>query len=235
MSYDLIKTIEYLIESGKGDTGRLRYILNSFREQKHVYLSDQKYLENLLESCSFQKDEKTHEIRKSTYDSDLFKELLVEIRNLNKRLDEINRVKNAVNENEKSRTLENSQNFIQVDRLSKTTQKATKYKNENIPLILSIVLGLFGLPGIGHIYLGKAAKGFGIMSISLILVSSSVYFVSSMITHGDLNLFSILNSLVVVLIIGYLALYIFQIFDAKKTCMIYNKYLSEDGKLPLWW
>ena len=48
MVYDIIKIIEDKISSGEGDTGRLRFILNSLMKGKQLYLSDKKYLEGLI-------------------------------------------------------------------------------------------------------------------------------------------------------------------------------------------
>lgn len=47
-SHDVIKTLEDLINSGKGETGRLHYILHTLIKGKKLYSSDQKYVENLL-------------------------------------------------------------------------------------------------------------------------------------------------------------------------------------------
>jgi len=48
MSSDLIKSVIYLIESGKGDVGRLNYILNVLQDGKVLFASDKKYLETVI-------------------------------------------------------------------------------------------------------------------------------------------------------------------------------------------
>jgi len=48
MSSDLIKSVIYLIESGKGDVGRLNYILNALQDGKALFASDKKYLDTLI-------------------------------------------------------------------------------------------------------------------------------------------------------------------------------------------
>jgi len=48
MSSDLIKSVIYLIESGKGDVGRLNYILNVLQDGKTLFASDKKYLDTLI-------------------------------------------------------------------------------------------------------------------------------------------------------------------------------------------
>jgi hypothetical protein len=47
LSEDLIKTIQNLIDSKKGDKKRLDDILNTIKQGTPLYLSDYKYLENL--------------------------------------------------------------------------------------------------------------------------------------------------------------------------------------------
>lgn len=48
MSSDLIRSVVYLIESGKGDVGRLNYILNTLQDGKPLFASDKKYLDTLI-------------------------------------------------------------------------------------------------------------------------------------------------------------------------------------------
>ena len=48
MREDLASTIQQLIVLGKGDVGRLEYILDLLRKGKVLPISDQKYLENTL-------------------------------------------------------------------------------------------------------------------------------------------------------------------------------------------
>lgn len=48
MSEEMIKSIQKLIDSGKGDLKRLTEILNTLKQDTTLYLSDYKYLENLF-------------------------------------------------------------------------------------------------------------------------------------------------------------------------------------------
>jgi hypothetical protein len=48
MSSELIKSTIYLIESGKGDVGRLNYILNVLQDGKPLFATDKKYLDTLI-------------------------------------------------------------------------------------------------------------------------------------------------------------------------------------------
>ncbi len=53
MSEDMIKSIQDLIDSGKGDPKRLTEILGTLKQKTPLYMSDYKYLESL----TLQKDE----------------------------------------------------------------------------------------------------------------------------------------------------------------------------------
>jgi len=48
LSEDLIKTVQKLIDLGKGDSERLREILNTLKQGTTLYLSDYKYLQSLM-------------------------------------------------------------------------------------------------------------------------------------------------------------------------------------------
>lgn len=56
MSEELIKTVQNLIKSGKGDSKILHDILNILKQGAPLYLSDYKYLEGLTSSNEIQKD-----------------------------------------------------------------------------------------------------------------------------------------------------------------------------------
>ena len=64
MSEDMVKSIQKLLDSGKGDPARLTEILNTIKQKAPLYFSDYRYLEDL----SAQKEEsqiKTEEKSKS--------------------------------------------------------------------------------------------------------------------------------------------------------------------------
>ena len=50
MSEDLIKTVQKLIDSGKGDSNRLHEILNVLQRGTPLYMSDYKYVESLIKT-----------------------------------------------------------------------------------------------------------------------------------------------------------------------------------------
>ncbi len=47
MSEDFLKNVKTLLALGKGDTKRLREILDSMKQNNPVYMSDYKYVQNL--------------------------------------------------------------------------------------------------------------------------------------------------------------------------------------------
>jgi len=50
LSYKIVNHVEALIELGKGDIGRLVYILEKLKQNKSLYSSDQRYLENITKA-----------------------------------------------------------------------------------------------------------------------------------------------------------------------------------------
>ena len=56
MSTELVDSIKSLIENGKGDSGRLGYIIEVIKQGKKFYDSDRKYVGSLLETISNQSE-----------------------------------------------------------------------------------------------------------------------------------------------------------------------------------
>ncbi|MGB6462919.1 MAG: hypothetical protein WA799_08090 [Nitrosotalea sp.] len=48
MSEDFLKDVKTLLASGKGDTKRLREILDLIKQKNPVYMSDYKYIQSLI-------------------------------------------------------------------------------------------------------------------------------------------------------------------------------------------
>jgi hypothetical protein len=94
------------------------------------------------------------------------------------------------------------------------------WKSDSTTLLLAIILGLFGLSGIGHLYLGMIGRGVGI------LIAGIVLWVVGVVT--------IMFGVGVVLIIGYLVLFIWQIIDSRRLCREYNDYYEDHGEEPNW-
>ena len=92
-------------------------------------------------------------------------------------------------------------------------QRPPEWKSEGITLVLTIILGICGLGGIGHIYLGLIGKGIVILIVGIILL------VVTFFTLG----------------IGLIVLIPFAIwvvFDSRKQCKYYNDHLQRTGRPP---
>jgi hypothetical protein len=226
VSYDLVKSIRNLMQQEIGDAPRLEYILDRLEKGKYLYLSDQKYLENLLNENEMRA--RSHETEGEPHS---LEKLETDLKNLNTQLEKILQIRER---NEKT-----TSDFLRPveDPPKQTIADVTvrpQRKSEDITLVLSVVLGLVSLQGIGHIYIGKIARGAGILSLSLLLFTIWISYVTGIITKSSIPSFASFYFLPVIAA-GYLGLYVFQILDGRKLCATYNQYISEQGKRPPWW
>ena len=83
MSSDLVRSVLYLIESKKGDVGRLNYILNTLQNGRSLFTSDKKYLDTLI--STYVDSVKRREIGIST-GNDPIDELRSELKRVNEKL-----------------------------------------------------------------------------------------------------------------------------------------------------
>ncbi len=104
-------------------------------------------------------------------------------------------------------------------------------KDPGIAAALAIIGGLFGLPGIGHIYVGRIGRGL------LILFSGVILFVIWILvvifsTLGGVS--GVLGALVlgIIFIIGYIVIWFWQIFDAHHLAQRYNEIVNATGREP---
>ena len=95
-------------------------------------------------------------------------------------------------------------------------QQGGLYKNPTTALILSIVLGLLGIEGIGQIYVGKVGRGV------TILVAGFAFWIIGWVTFPWGT----------PLLIGLFILFIWQIYDTNKLVKQYNNYVSQNGRAP---
>lgn len=220
MSYEVIKTVRQLIENRIGDSARLAHILDRLESGKYLYLSDQKYLENLLSSSE---NITSRPVSKEPHE---FEDLETELKDINARLEKM--VQNK--ERNEKRIIDDihTRDIDSDSKSSPTSNEKLRPKSEDITLILAVVLGLVSLQGIGHIYLKSTGKGFGILLSSLVISSLSVSYVLGSITNS-IPLF-IQPYFIPLMIIAYFGLYVFQILDSRKVCVKYNTHLSEYKK-----
>lgn len=178
MSDDLIGQVETLADLGVGDSARLTSIIDQIKQGKKLYSSDQIYVDNLISKFLFPREnnrEKTIERASEHYEDESFKILKnrlakgeitpQEFDDLKKKIVETNPVTDIKDEiRNVSETMEKIQ-----EKQKETQILQRKIKSESTTLVLSIILGLFGIQGIGHIYAGKVGKGVGILIGSFIL------------------------------------------------------------------
>ncbi len=111
-------------------------------------------------------------------------------------------------------------------------------KNEKITVLLAVLPGVIGFLGIGHLYVGRIRRGFILLISAWGLVSTSVFcFIAYLMSHmvipppgqpiPEVPAY-VLVFLVIgfVLFLGAVALWIWQIFDARAVCRSYNKQVS---------
>lgn len=110
------------------------------------------------------------------------------------------------------------------------------YKSPGTAALIALVGGLFGFPGIGHIYVGRLRRG------TLILVSGLVFFFVSafMIFAGSVASIGRAGSgglaagvvLAIALSIAYIVIWIWQIFNARTLAKKFNEQVKLTGKEP---
>jgi len=108
------------------------------------------------------------------------------------------------------------------EKQSKSASLQRKMKSETTTLLLAIILGLVGLQGIGHIYVGKVGKGIGILIGSIILFYISIALIITLVG-------SIIG---IPMLIGFVVMFFWQIIDARKLCREYNDELEAIGETP---
>jgi glucan phosphoethanolaminetransferase (alkaline phosphatase superfamily) len=116
------------------------------------------------------------------------------------------------------------------------------YKSPGTAALIAFIGGIFALPGIGHIYVGKVGKGIGILVLGLILYAVIVLTIVSVGFLASLeqtNSESVNNSagigaigIMLLLSVAYIVLFIWQIFNARKLAKKFNEAVKATGKEP---
>ena len=71
MSEDILKTIKNLLTSGKGDSKRLREIIEGIKKGEPVVMSDYRYIQSLTESSKGVEGEQSPSVNPSKKDESL--------------------------------------------------------------------------------------------------------------------------------------------------------------------
>jgi len=115
-----------------------------------------------------------------------------------------------------------------LEEQEKTTASIKHYKDEWITYVLSIGVGLLGIMGVGHIYLGKVRRGVIILIVDIILW---IGLIVPVLFFGMFP-FYYFGGGFAVFILGIIVLFILQILDSHQLCKEYNEYLEQHGKTP---
>ncbi len=122
------------------------------------------------------------------------------------------------------------------------------YKSPGTTALIAFLGGLFALPGIGHMYVGKVRRGIMILIGGLILyvlaivpvmmavsfqgILSSQDMSSSDITTDFSSVWLLIVTFMLIFGIGYIVLFVWQIFDARKFAKKFNESVKATGKEP---
>jgi len=231
-----LENVERLLNLGAGDKGRLEHIKDSLQNNKTLYLSDREYLQQLTEQYL---KESPSQHKESVYCTKCGNELATNSNFCSKCGTEVEK-----EEKDKfcgkcgnqlppqAQTCSNCGKFVSQARKEQSTAnqqnsrlvRPVEWKSESITLLLSILLGLFGIQGVGHMYVGKVGKGVVILIGSLVLIVIAVL----------LTMTGIGAIIGIPLIIAYIVMFIWQIIDARKLCFQYNDHLERHGSPPTW-
>jgi glucan phosphoethanolaminetransferase (alkaline phosphatase superfamily) len=116
------------------------------------------------------------------------------------------------------------------------------YKSPGTAALIAFIGGIFALPGIGHIYVGKVGRGIGILILGLILYALSVAtifslgFLASLEQPNSASEYASAGigaiAMMLVFSIAYIVLFIWQIFNARKLAKKFNELVKSTGKEP---
>ena len=224
MDEGLLNKIQELIEKGVGDIPRLEDIKERLEAGKKLYQSDQDYINKILSKYGLvdTADKPKEEISKSLSEYKTVSEIKKELGTATEKIEEMEK---------------------KIEIQEKKTDSVKHYKSEGTTLVLSIVVGLLGIMGVGHIYLGRVRRGAIILIIGMIgwgglfvpfvmLGMFSELEESSVDPTAMMGMMAGFGVIVIVWGIGMFVLFIWQILNSGKLCKQYNEYFEEHGKPP---
>ncbi|MGA9745774.1 MAG: hypothetical protein WBQ16_14280 [Nitrososphaeraceae archaeon] len=102
------------------------------------------------------------------------------------------------------------------------------YKSPGTSMLIAVVGGLFGLSGIGHIYVGKVGRGITILIAGVVLLAIGLVM--------GLGFFASQSSSALILELtfglSYFVLFIWQILDVRDYAKEFNELVKTEGKEP---
>ncbi len=117
------------------------------------------------------------------------------------------------------------------------------WKSPGTAALLAFIGGIFALPGIGHIYVRKVGTGVGILIGGFILYALTFVIIISVTSirayeaqyspTGNAPPMAIdVMMILLVLVIGYIVLFIWQIISARKLAQKFNSLAKTTGAEP---
>jgi len=221
----LLNNVNILITKRVGDLSRLEHIKETIENNKQLYDSDRKYVEELTKKHLFSKEltDDIPKVEQTTTKEELPTETTTDsptettIEPTSQGSFCANCGASKSKENDfcpKCGTGVNSQqNSPQQNNPNQTRQRPYEWKSEGTTLILTIVLGIFGFGGIGHIYLGNITRGIVILIVGIVLLLVAI--------------FSMGIGLIILIPFA-----IWVVFDARSKCKFYNDYLEQNQRPP---
>ena len=129
-----------------------------------------------------------------------------------------------------------------IQSLPPSVVETLPYKSPGTAALIAFIGGIFALPGIGHIYVGKVGRGIGILIFGLILYAiviimiTSVGFLASLEQPNSASEYASAGigaiAMMLVFSIAYIVLFIWQIFNARKLAKKFNEVVKATGKEP---
>lgn len=106
-----------------------------------------------------------------------------------------------------------------------------KEKDPGTTVVLAVVLGLIGIMGIGHLYLGKVTRGIILLILGLAILPMIGSYFLYLIVSVESSIYSIVAP-VIIFIAVWLGLLIWQAYDACQLAKEYNLSIQTTGRPP---
>ena len=138
---------------------------------------------------------------------------------------------------------------LQQQQIGSTTQirpivDQLPYKSLGTAALIAFIGGIFALLGLGHIFVGKIGKGFGILVSGIIMYVLFVIMAVSLpgmlllglveSSSGDAGSGGMIFIIMFILGIAYLVFWIWQIFNARKLAKKFNELVRTNGGKEPW-
>jgi len=239
---DLARLIDDMIKMQSESTTTLENILETLRNGRPLMASTREYLKNMIFQHyqnlelkkGIEKNRTSFQKKSETTSSDE-----TDLANLKHRLasgtlsyEEYQKIRNVLVEGKKDEEHE-----IQFEKITSKEpireKRIKKERNASTAIWLAVAFGLVGIPGIGHIYLGKESRGFGIIALSFVIISIGfLVFSIHMQKIAENDPFFLYGIMIAE---GWAMLFAWQLYDVNKLRKIYEKHVAQAQERPPWW